>query len=223
MQKLKEKINSNINWFSYGGYTIVLIISFLAPFFLPIQEIAKDIIIFPGIGALCFLLNQLWRDNRAHERANELQNKQQDFVFGAASHMADVVYDKHAKFCEEYIERIQKGFQELLRDGPSRNAMIIGSELVNIRQKHSAWLTQEIEKKLKPFEQTLIKIGAKDGLIQHLQVGESRNKVIDEVYKFFGLILGHEKASNKEEAEVSLEQNIENIRDILGVNILTEL
>ncbi len=212
-----------INWFVYIGCFIVLVLSFFAASFLPVDEIFKGIIAIPGVGALFMFLFQMWRDNRAHERAEELQNKQQDFVFGSASHMADVVYDKHAIFCEEYIERIQKGFQELMREGPSRNAMVIGRELVNIRQRHSAWLTKEIEKKLKPFEQALIKIGAKEGLIKDLPVGESRSKVIEEVYKFFGLIMGDEQSKDNEEAEISLEQNIENIREVLGVNTFTEL
>ncbi len=222
-QLIKIMYEKFSNLFIYIGCIIVLIISFLGTFFLPISEILQGIVLTPGIGALFIFLNQLWRDERAHERAIELQSKQHDFVFGAASHMANVVYDKHAFFCEEYITRVQKGFHELLKDGPSRNSMVIGRELVNIRQRHSAWLTKEIENKLKPFEQTLIKIGAKNGLIDSLPVGESRNRVIDEVYRFFGLILKEIEAENKEESEVSLEQNIENIRDILGVSTFTEL
>ncbi|MDD3101760.1 MAG: hypothetical protein PHE59_01265 [Patescibacteria group bacterium] len=204
---------------------IVFIVSFLATLFLPVNEIFKGILTFPGIVALLSVLYQLWRDERAHERVIELQNKQQDFILGTASHMADVVYNKHVEFCEEYIDRVQEGFQELLRDGVSKNALIIGGDLIKIRQKHSAWLTQEIEKNLKPFEQALIKIGAKEGFLQDTRLlpGEERKKIVDEVYRSFGLVLGHETPMSKEEADMKIDTVIEKIREILGINILTDL
>lgn len=137
--------------------------------------------------------------------------------------MAEVAYNKHINFCEEYIERIEKGKQELFRDGPSRNCLNIGRDLVNIRQKHSTWLTKEIEEKLKPFEQALIEIGAKEGLIDNLPIGEQRNEIIKYVYKTFGLVLGHENALEEKEADLKIDEVIEKIRDILGINVLTKL
>lgn len=132
----------------------VLVALFSAAYFLPIESIYKSLVAMPGIGALCLTLYKSWKDEW-------LQNKQQDFILGTASHMAQVAYDKHVIFCEEYIERVERGRQELFREGVSRNALNIGRELVNIRQKHAAWLTKEIEDSLKPFEQALIMIGAK--------------------------------------------------------------
>ncbi|GAG47215.1 unnamed protein product, partial [marine sediment metagenome] len=156
MKELNEKIKNRP---TYIGYTVVLIVSFVIALFLPTNEIFKGIIALPGVGALFLFLNQLWRDKKAHDRAIELQNKQQDFMLGTASHMAEVAYDKHILFCEEYTERLQKMLQELYREGASRDALRIGRELVNIRQKHSAWLTKEIENKLKPIEGALIEMG----------------------------------------------------------------
>ncbi len=198
-------------------------VSVIATLKWPVSETIQNIAALPGVGALFLVLFQIWKDRLSHDRAIELQSKQQDFVLGTASHMAEVAYDKHVLFCEAYIARVQKGFQELLRDGPSKNCLNIGRELVNIRQDFSPWLTKEIETKLKPFEQILIKIGAKDGLIENLPIGEQRNKVIDEVYKSFGLILGHEQPGSEEEEGLAIDQIIEKIRVILGINILTEL
>lgn len=204
------------------GYTAVFAASFAAAWFLPVSELLKDVIYLPGIGALCLLLNQLWRDERAHDRALELQNRQQDFALGTASHMANVAYDKHVIFCEEYMERVQKGFQELMQHGPTKGAMNIGGDLVRIRFKHSAWLTKEIEGKLKPFEMALINMGAKEHLLESLPTGEKRSKVVDEVFRFFGLIMGDEKPS---EAEIGMAKDdvIEEIRIILGIHTLTML
>lgn len=215
---------------NYIGYVlryvlpILVFIGFLiVSFLLPTTEIIKTIAAIPGVGALFVLLIQIWRDSNAHERALEIQNKQADYALGTASHMANVVYDKQVVFCEEYISRVQLGFQELLRDGPSKNSMNIGRELVNIRQKHSTWLTKEIEEKLIPFEQGLIKIGAHESVIDRLPPDERRIKMIDEIYNTFGYILGHEKPKTKEEEALAISMVIEHLRDVLGIKILTEL
>lgn len=56
-----------------------------------------------------------------------------------------------------------------------------------------------------------------------MPVGERRNKVIEEVYKAFGLVLGHETTLDEEEANLHINKIIEKIRDILGINTLTKL
>lgn len=218
-KKEKEEVNKT-RFIHYVGYTSVLIVSFVAAWLLPIGDITKDIMAVPGIGALALLLIQLWRDNRAHERAVELQNKQQDFMLGTASHMAEVAYDKHILFCEEYIEQLQKVLQGLYRDGPSKGSIDMGRKLVNIRQKHSAWLTKDIENKLKPVEGALIKMGAKEYLLDHLEVGPKRSKTVNRVYDLFEKILGE---GSDEDKQIAVSGVIEIIRKILGIEILTEL
>lgn len=207
----------------YLPYIVVLCVSFFAAWILPAREIIRDLATLPGIGALFLLLNQLYRDERTHERALELQYKQQDFILGTASHMSDVAYDKHVLFCEEYIACVQDGFQKMMADGPSPGTMTIGRDLARIRIKHSTWLTQDIDKKLKPFESALISIGAKESILNNLQEGEQRIRVVDEIYKSFGLVFGYEKPLNEEEEGVAIDRIIEQIREILGINILTTL
>lgn len=212
-----RKLNSQIkNWSIYIFLIIILISSFLFAYFLPVDEIFKGIAAIPGIGALCFSLYKSWKDE-------QLQNKQQDFILGTASHMAEVAYNKHVFFCEEYVDRLQKGLQEIYRDGASKNSMIIGRELVNIRQKHSAWLTKKIESELRPIETALIEMGAKENLLDYQGVGEERSKTVERVYRLLGLVLGHEKSENDEESKMAIDEVIEIIREILGINTLTEL
>lgn len=208
----------NKNWFLYITSGAVLIFSFLGAYLLPINEIWKGITALPGIGALILALYKSWKDE-------QLQNKQQDFIFGTTSHMAEVVYDKHAEFCEDYIKKVQEGFHELLKDGASKSTGNIGRELVNVRQKHSAWLTKEIEASLRPFEQALITIGAKEHYLElsKLPIGDKRNKIVDEIFRSLGLILNYEKPLNEDEASLRIDEVIEKIRDILGINTLTKL
>lgn len=57
----------------------------------------------PWCGAIVTVLYQLLRDQAAHARALELQERQQLFNLGVASHMANVAFDKHIHFSEQYI------------------------------------------------------------------------------------------------------------------------
>lgn len=204
----------------------VLVLSFLGATFLPIDDIFRGIISLPGGVALAYALYQLFRDDQQHRRKILLQDKQQDFILSTSSHIAEVAYDKHVLFCEEYIERIQKGRQELFRDGASTKTINIGADLVRIRQKHAAWLTDEIEEKLKPFEQVLIEIGSSEHYLQ-MTAGEGMNErkreTIDKIYKSFGLVLGHGKPESDQEADLHIDKVIDKIRDILGIKAMTKL
>jgi hypothetical protein len=221
MIKMKQFIKRHKIYVLYG---VVFCISFAVTWLLPVPDFFKGIASLPAVGSLLSVLYQLWRDERAHERALELQTKEQDFTLGIASHMAEVAYNKHTKFCEEYMARVQKGFQEMLRDGVSRNMLTIGGDLVRIRQKHSAWLTKSIDEKLHPFEKKLIEVGAKEGLLQRgVLTDEKRTKIVEEVYGYFELIMESQKPLNEEEANLAIGRAVERVREILGITTLTEL
>jgi hypothetical protein len=209
--------------YSYLISFIVLIASSLITYFLTDSNLMKGAAIVPAVLSLVFVLYKTWKDE-------ELQNRQQDFILGTASHMAEVAYDKHVLFCEKYIERVEKGRQELFRDGVSKNCINIGRDLKSIRYEFSPWLTKEIEEQLRPFENVLVKIGAQEGLLRSLEVhsnrtevNDKRNEVVNEMYRSFGLVLGQEKALTNDEAEISIDKVVDKIRDILGIKILTTL
>ena len=111
-------------WQKYGIFFLVYIASFASLYVLPASDLIKGFMAFPGSVALLGVLYQLWRDDRAHERELELQSKQQDFALGTASHMATVAYDKHVAFGEEYMERVQSGFQQLMNRGKKRRQKV---------------------------------------------------------------------------------------------------
>lgn len=205
---------------------VILFASFIGAVYLPVNETLKNLMSLPGIGALFYALFQILRDDWQHAKNIHLQNKQQDFILSTSSHVAEVAYDKHVSFCEEYIQRVQEGRQEMFRDGASPKMINIGRDLVVIRQKHSAWLTDEIENQLKPFENVLIEIGAKEGYLIRTagqEIDDQKREIIDKIYKSFGLVLGHEKPSNDEEANLHIDKVIDKIRDILGIKTMTKL
>lgn len=205
---------------------VVLTLSFLGATFLPIDQVFKGIISLPGGGALVYALYQIIRDEQQYAKNLLIQNKQQDFILSTSSHIAEVAYDKHVLFCEEYIQRIQNGRKELFRDGVSLETINIGAELVQIRHKHSAWLTDDIENNLKPFEQVLIEIGANENYLRRTaseDMNDERRRVIDKIYRSFGLVMGHEKPGNEEEEGLHVDKIIDKIRDILGIKAMTKM
>jgi hypothetical protein len=206
----------------YGVYLMILTASFGLVWMLPADDIFRSIASFPGSAALFGILYQVWRDQRAHERQLELQDRQQDFALGTASHMATVAYNKHVEFCEEYLQEVLTVFETLNAHGATREAAELGGSLVRLRLRHAAWLTSEIEENLKPFETALISMGAKNYALEDQLVGEHRTKIVDEIYEYFRLLMGvgDPDAST---VRIAREDVIEELRTILGINALTTL
>lgn len=207
----------------YGGSGLVLLVSFVAAWLLPVTELVSGFAALPGIGALVNVLYQLWKDERAHERAVDILHRQQDFALATASHMANVAYDRHVTFCDAYVERTNRGLVELMISGPSKDVLDIAGDLLKIRTDHAAWLTAEIEAKLLPFEAALRKMGAGEYLLPSLRAGERRSRVVDEIYKAFGLIVGTQAPANDDEAAIAAAKIVDHVRDILGIKELTQL
>ena len=54
------------------------------------------------------------------------------------SHMANIAFNRHVDFCEQYIARMQKGLSDMFITGPTMDAIVIASELSDIRLKYRA-------------------------------------------------------------------------------------
>jgi hypothetical protein len=207
----------------YAGLGIVFVASGAAAWFLPVSETFKGIAAIPGIAAMCSALMQLWREERAHERAQELLFRQQDFALAAASHMADTAYDKHVAFCEAYIARTNQGLGELMRDGPSKGAWKMAGDLMDIRIRHATWLTTEIEAELIPFEAALGKIGASEMVLPTVPVGERRSQLVSEIYDAFSIVIGAKLPATDDQKAITTAKIIDHLRDVLGTKALTTL
>ncbi len=103
------------SWRVYLVAAIVLVVSFVAAWTLPASEILRGIVGLPGVAALFATLYQILRDQAAHERVIELQERQELFNLGVASHMANVAFDRHVQFSERYTTKMLPGFLECHR------------------------------------------------------------------------------------------------------------
>jgi hypothetical protein len=202
---------------------VVFIASFALAFFLPVPELLKGVLALPGVAALVGMLVQLGRDQLRYEHDRRQLARQQDFALATASHMAEVAYDKHVAFCEAYIERTNRGLQELFAQGPSEAALGFASDLYTIRMQYRTWLTAEIEERLIPYEKVLREIGAHSGLLDYLETGEERTRVVEAMYEAFKLASGIEPAASEEDKARSSAHVVDSLRDVLGIRELTVL
>jgi hypothetical protein len=191
---------------------------------LAVSDFIKILIATPGVGALFGALFNLIRDNLEHERRLYLQQRQELLSVGLSSSMASVVFDKHAKFCEEYIEEVNKTADLLWREGPTEEALDVASNLREIRRKYALWVTKDIVDNLDSFEKALRTIAAKSMELRDLDVGKKRSEVVKEIHDLTGAILGmpmtDDKEANKEIAHAAI---ISWLQEVLGITNLTKL
>jgi hypothetical protein len=188
------------------------------------SEIWRDVASLPALLSLVGALYQLVRDEARHLKHLSLQHDQQRFALGATSHMANVAFDKHVAFCEEYVHELNETVKTLYAEGPSPKALEHARRLSAVRLKHVVWLTPDIESALDKFDIALTKIGAlAHAERQHGERPISR-KLVDEMYGVFADVLGLENATDKQlDPEVEIKAIIQRARDYLGVSELIGL
>ena len=204
----------------------VIILSFGAAFTLPAKDILQGIYASPGILALFGVLYQILRDQSAHERKLELQKQQQIFNLGATSHMANVAFDKHVEFCGKYMIEVHDTVTTLYREGPTEQALGHAGKFHLLRQEYAAWLTDEINENLFPFEQALRSLGANEGFINNTRgnerYSEQRSERINEVFADFRRILTIEEGKEPD-PEIATEAVKKKVRKILDIEDLVQL
>jgi len=112
------------------------------------------------VGSTFALLIQILRDQATHDRALFLLSTQNNFSLGASSHMANIAFDKHVMFSEEYAQEVNVTIRTLFTNGPTQKTLEHANKLYLIREKYIVWLTVEIENSLDKFEKRLRGIGA---------------------------------------------------------------
>lgn len=201
----------------------VLAASAAAILFTPLSPFLKGLASIPGIGALLALVMKVWTDHLSHLRTLESQARERAFVVGMASHMSDVVFDKHVEFAESYVSKLKEGLEELGSEGPDRNALRIAGNLQRVRVTFAAWLTSELEAKLTPIEKALCEIGASSHYLETLPVGTERKRVVDQLFEKYGLVLDVKSASSEEEEDIPGAKVLDLVRRLLGIEELTAL
>lgn len=211
---------------TYAAYVAVMAAS-LALMYWGASELIKELAGIPLVGALVAALFQIIRDENAHERSELLMRYQNSFAMGATSHMANVAFDKHVQFSEEYIKESYAALQTIFREGPTQEAVSHAFSLVGVRERYAVWLTAKIEKDLQPFELALRQMGASAGYVQ-ATVGDrtatQRKEHIDRMYKILAKLTNLPEWKGEELTnELAISTQIQQLRSILGTDELSKL
>lgn len=207
----------------YAPLLVVFVLSFGLALFLPTTELLRGMAGTPAIGALILALWQLFRDEAAHEKQLELENQKQFFSLSVTSHMANVAFDKHVTFSEEYVAEVIKGTQEMGRDGPNPNALKFANNLTLIRLKHAPWVSDKITAELEKLEKALRTVGALTGLLESSPPAMNRQQVVAKAWGTYLAVLGESVGPGESNPEIAADRAISHLRSVLGISELTQL
>ena len=179
-----------------------------------------------GVVALIGSLFQLFCDPAAHEKAVALARDDQHFQIGVTSHMANVVFDKHVVFCEEYMAKVRETVETLIRKHATLESVAHANQLYELRLKHAAWVTVAMSARLSGFEDAVRKIGAMANFVETTrespQYVEQRAKAIEFVYAEFQRILPQHFSQPMVEG-ISSESIEARVREMLGIEALADM
>lgn len=213
------------NLTTYGILSGIFILSLAGALLIDASEFLKAVVSAPGVTALIGALYQLVRDEAAFERQLHIQKKQSQFTLGAASHMANITFDKHVEFCEKYMKAISETVGNLFRHGDTPETSNDAVKLYQLREEYDVWLTDNIVQNLDEFEKALFKLGANAHFISKTQdqyeMQKARRLKIEENLDLYTKILGLEKKEIDESYTVKVTKN--KVKNILGVEKLTKL
>lgn len=214
---------------TYAGITAVFLTSLAMVLWLPSGEFFQQLAAVPLVGSLLGTLFQLLRDQATHDRALAVIEAQNLFSLGASSHMANVAFDKHVQFCEEYVAEVHKTLRTLFREGPSPQVLTHTEQLYATQKKYAVWLTTKIETDLELFESALRRIGANAHYLEVAPAAQDRSQRIALTYKTFASVMGSEHMGSSEwkgeslSEELAISMVIQRLRTVLGTEELTQM
>ena len=152
-----------------------------------------------------------------------LKERDHFFNLSVTSHMATVAFNKHGAFCEEYVAQAYSSVKKLFRDGPSQNAIDVAQKLGEIRQRHAPWVTADILKNLKPFEDAIFRVGTTSLALGSGADIPDRPREIKEMIDTFSHVIGQPGEDGKINPDIGPDQVVVHLQNILGISELTQL
>jgi len=158
------------------------------------------------------------------EFATQLKTLDQSFALGAASHMAEVTFDHHVQFCEEYANAFLERLPNLIGSGPSEKVEDISRELHKVRRKFELWITRDLATRLDKFEKAIFSMATDTILLRDLH-GPERLPIIERKQNTWLQVTGF--IQTEPDGVVDEEKDhravLQALQMVLGVDRLTEL
>jgi len=208
-----------LTWKVYASCLIALVASVVLMVLFPNSQVLYG---QASTLALIAALYQIFRDEAAYQKSLIVQHDQHRYELGATTHMADVVFNKHYDFCEEYHKSLVETIKHLVEKGPSEGVLNDVITLCNIRFKYAVWLTKKMDKDLELFEDSFRKIGANSLYYKGDPSGATREGKVDEMYSIFNALFYTDADKDNSIREfVTISKITNRLRDIVGTESLT--
>jgi len=141
--------------------------------------------------------------------------------------MANVAFDKHVEFCEEYVKEAHETLYTIFREGASEEVLKYAANLRRIQQKYAVWITTKIEQDLEPFQVALRQMGASAGYVAST-VGDrsatQRQQHINRMYTILAQVTGVKEWEGQELTDdLAVSSQIRQLRAILGTEELSKM
>jgi len=204
----------------------ITLISVILAYTLPGAEFIRGIAVSPAIVALLTLVVQTYRDHNRKRHDFSIQDRANVFSLGATSHMANVAFDKHVEFCEEYMSELTRSVETLYRHGPTSEVLEHSANFSRLREQYSAWITKDLSENLLAFEAAIRQLGAEHGFIENTngiaRYERQRSEALSKSYEYFKRILSIEN-DGAPDPEIAIESVKERVREILGIEDLVQI
>lgn len=135
--------------------------------------------------------------------------------------MAEVAFDKHMAFCEEYVQEMHRVLEKLFTDGPGKQGLELSGNLHKIRAKHRPWIVQDVETVVLRYEMALSQIGI-DAMSLEFAEGKKRETIVNRMFSTFAAIT-EASHDGPVDATIATSEIISHLQKSLGINELAEL
>jgi hypothetical protein len=152
-----------------------------------------------------------------------LKRQEQSFNLSITSHMANVAFDKHIAFCEEYAQCAIQCVDKLFKVDSADNTLLTFGELAQIRQKYAPWVPSNVIQNLLPFEGALFQVNSKYVLLQNNASFSDKAAVSKEMLSTFSQIIGMPSADENGNSEIAIQYILTYLQNILGISEITQL
>lgn len=211
---------------TYIALGVVCFVSIISAWLIQVSDFFKWMISTPATIALFTAIYQTMRDQAAFEKQKYFDDRKRIFDIGATSHMANMAFDKHVAFCEEYMQEVHSTIDAFFRNGLLVEVLGHVKKSVALRKKYAAWLTDDINIGLEPYEKVVgeIGIGAEhvNAIASDPYLIEERKKTKEDIYNNLKKVLGIDSV-HKESDVYDIEAVKKRIKEILGIEELTRI
>ncbi len=187
-----------------------------------VSEWMRGVLAFPAVIAMLTLVGDVLLESVRHHLALDLQRRDQSFSLAFATRAAEITFERHLAFCDEYVGLVLAAFRDLQAHGtPAAVTGRYADKLRAIRDKYGVVLTSQVEDQLVDVEKLLRAVEAGEETFRALPVGKDRTAIVRETHEALKALVGTPNPGRSNDS--ALHGVLSALRELLGVEQLTRL